>query len=305
MKDRFRFIYLAYGGWQFRKEAVISVRSLAEKGPLPGKILVYTDRPREFEHLPVEPVLLTKSRMKRWMGPYGFTHRMKIELLMELFREGGGHLILVDGDSVWTDGPARMCESLESGRVLMHDREHDISKFFFPEYLAVLDDTVRLEKAGLPVTGRRPLRMYNAGVVGLPSTMNPRVLEEVLGLCDLLSRSVPFKMTWVEQTAFSYIFQSREMEIETCEAEVFHYWRDSFEFSRRIKKCSFEELTELAGKPERIFEMIEDGRRLRRSFWNQFLLRAERLERSIGKRKRESLVFLETLKLRMLGKGLP
>jgi hypothetical protein len=305
MKDRFLFVYLAHGGWEFRKEAVLSISSLAEKGPLPGKILVYTDRPDEFKNLPVEPVLLTKSRIKSWQGPYGFMHRMKIELLRELLREGRGHLIFVDSDTVWRDGPARICEFLHDGCVVLQDREHKLSEAFFPEYLAVLSDTGLLKKEGLPVTAQRPLWMFNTGVVGLPSAMNPDVLEDALRMCDLLARSVPFKMTWVEQTAYSYIFQSLGMEIRTCAEEVLHYWRDSFEFSRLIKKCSQDELTELGKAPDRVLELIEEGRRRKRSFWNQLLARAKRLKRSINKRKRESLVFLETLKFRFQGNGQP
>ncbi len=296
MKDRFRFVYLAHGGWEFRKEAVLSISSLAEKRPFPGEILVYTDRPREFENLPVQPVLLTKSLIKSWQGPYRFMHRMKIELLRELFREGGGHLVFVDSDTMWTDGPAGICEGLREGCVILQDREPQLSKAFFPEYLAIVNDAGLLEKSGLPVTTQRPIWMYNSGVVGLPSTMNPDLLEDALRMCDLLSRLVPFKMTWVEQTAYSYIFQSRGMPIRTCASEVLHYWRDSFEFNRRIRKCSQRELMELGRAPARVFEMLEQGRRNRRSFWNQFLLRVKRMGRSIKKRKRESLVFLDKLR---------
>jgi hypothetical protein len=185
--------------------------------------------------------------------------------------------------------------------VVFQDREHKLSEVFFPEYLAVLNDTGLLKKEGLPVTAQRPIWMYNSGVVGLPATMNPDVLEDALRMCDLLARRVPFKMTWVEQTAYSYMLQSSGMEIKTCGSEVIHYWRDSFEFNRRIRKCSQEELTELGKAPERVLGLLEEGRKYRRTFWNQLLLRAKRMKRSIRKRKTESLVFLETLKFKLSG----
>jgi hypothetical protein len=296
MKDRFRFVYLVHSGWEFHKQAVLSISSLVEKRPFPGEILVYTDRPEAFKNLPVEPVLLTKKLIKSWQGPYGFNHRMKIELLRGLFGQGEGHLVYVDSDTFWTEGPERISEFLRGGCAVMHEREQDLSKAFFPEYLAILSDAGLLEKAGLPVTTKRPLWMVNAGVLGLPSTMDPELLEDVLRLCDLLSRAVPFKMTWVEQTAYTYIFQSRGMGIKTCGAEVYHYWRDSFEFNRLIRKCPEKELIELGKAPERVFELIEKGKKNRRGFRNQFLLRIKRLERSIDKRKREFLVFLDRLK---------
>jgi hypothetical protein len=305
MKDRFWFVYMAYGGWQFRKQAVLSILSLAEKMPAASKILVYTDRPGEFENLPVEPRLLTKSRIKSWKGPYAFSHRMKIELLMDLFSEAGGHLLYVDSDTFWTGGTESIYESLRQGCAVMHERERELSQVFFPQYLATIRKTDLLKNAGLPVTSPSPLWIFNAGILGLPSTMNPVLLEEVLRMCDLLSRSVPMKMEWVEQAAFSYIFQSRGMQIMTCATDLLHYWRDSFEFGRSIRKYSREELMELCGKPGRILELVEEARSHRRSFWNQLLVRSKRLERSLRKRKREFLVYLEALKFKVLGNRQP
>ncbi len=301
MKDRFWFVYLAYGGRQFRRQAVLSICSLTKKMPAASKILVYTDKPGEFENLPVEPRLLTKSRIKSWKGPYGFSHRMKIELLMDLFSEADGHLVYVDSDTFWTGGPESICEFLRQGCAVMHEREHELSKAFFPQYLATIRKTDLLKNAGLPVTAPSPLWSFNAGVLGLPSTMEPVLLEEVLRMCDLLSRNVPMSMEWVEQTAFSYIFQSRGMQIMTCATDLLHYWRDSFEFGRAIRKSSLEELMELGRAPGRILELIEEGRRRRRSFWNQLLVRSKRLERSVRKRRRELLVLLEALKFKVPG----
>lgn len=302
MKDLVRFVYMAYGGWQFRSQAVLSIHSFAAlKGAGELEIIVYTDEPSEFEHLPVETVHLTRERIRNWRGPYGFSHRMKIELLMDLFKEGRGHIVYVDSDTFWTKPPEDILRFLDEGRPVMHEREHELSKAFFPDYLKVLKNSDVLAQAGLPVYLPKPLWIYNAGILGLPAGMDPVILEEVLRLCDLLSRSVPFRMEWVEQAAFSFIFQSRGMNIGTCTGDLIHYWRDSFEFGRRIRKFSQEELARLGGDPKRVRELIEDGQRHKRGFWNQVLVRAKRLERSFRKRKRESLVFLESLKLRLTG----
>jgi hypothetical protein len=305
MKDRFWFVYMAHGGWQFRKQAILSIFSLVEKGPVPGKILVYTDRPEEFENLPAEPVLLDKSRIKRWRGPYGYTHRMKMGLLRDLFGEAEGHVVFVDSDTFWTDGSIKVCEFLHDGCAVMHDREGVLSEGFFPQYLAALRKTEILKKEGIPVSAPKPVWIFNSGILGLPSTMNPDLLEETLRLCDFLCRDVPFTMEWVEQVAFSYIFQNRGIKIKTCAADLLHYWRDSFEFSRWIRKCSQEELIGLGKSTERVSQLIEEGRTRKRSFWNQLLLRAKRLERSARKRKRESLVLLERLKFKILGMDSP
>jgi hypothetical protein len=303
MNERFQFVYMAYGGWQFRKQAVVSISSLIPKMPDPGAILLYTDRPEEFESLPAEPVVLSKSRIKSWRGPYGYTHRMKIEMLRDLFSQGKGHVVFVDSDTFWTKGPEKICESLRGGCPVMHACENELSEAFFPQYLAAIRKSDLLKKAGLPVAPPGSLWVYNSGILGLPLTMNPGLLDEVLLACDFLCRHVPFTMEWVEQVAFSFIYQSRGIEIGTCSADLLHYWRDSFEFSRGIRKRSQDELIELGKHPELVLELIEEGRKQKRSFWNQLLVRTKRLARSLRKRKREYLVLREVLKCKMSGKG--
>lgn len=302
-KEQLLFVYMAHGGWQFRRQAALSVLSLVRNGPVSGRILVYTDQPGEFRNLPVEPVPLDKARIHSWKGPYGYIHRMKIALLACLFKESRGHVVFVDSDTVWTRGPAKIYESLENGSPVMHERERQLSERFFPQYLKVFEKTGLMKNAGLPVVSTEQFWVYNSGVLGLPSSMNPAVLEETLRLCDLLCREAPSAMEWVEQTVFSYIFQGHGIRIDTCEGDLLHYWRDSFEFGRRLKKCSFEDLAALGKDPERVVELIEEARKGKRGFVNQLLVRTKRLGRSMRKRKRESLVLLETLRWRILGRG--
>ncbi|MGC9196871.1 MAG: hypothetical protein ACP5IL_15660 [Syntrophobacteraceae bacterium] len=301
MNEGSMLVYLAYGSWQFRRQAVLSILSLVQMGSVPDKILVYTDSPDEFKKLPVEPVLLDKSGIKSWRGPYGFTHRAKIELLRSVYKKGERHVVLVDSDTFWMHSPSKIYESLQAGCAVMHKREHQLSDRFFPQYRAVLEQTDLIEKEGLPIVPVEQFWMYNAGVIGLPSTMNPDVLDQVLRMCDMLCRKIPLAMEWVEQVAFCYIFQGWGMRVETCEEELLHYWCDSFEFSRRLKKFSDDDLSELAGNPKRVLELIEEARKGRRSFLNQLLVRTKRLQRSFRKRKRELHVLAELLKQRIIG----
>ncbi len=301
MKDEFRFIYLAYGGQQFRKQAVISISSMIDRGPVPGKILVYTDRPEEYENLPVETVLVTKNRIRLWKGPYGYTHRVKIELVGAVFRETGKPVIFVDSDTIWANSLEKTCEHLREGYPVMYERE-GMLEAMFPQYNAALGKTELLGKAGLPLSTSRPLWVYNSGLIGLPSKLDPRILDEVIRSCDFLCRNAPFKMEWVEQVAFSHIFQAREMEIKTCVGDLYHYWHDSFELGRLIGDCSQDELMQLGREPDRVLKLIEEGKKQKRTLKNQLLVRARRLKRSFRKRRREFLVFLELLKLRMMGR---
>jgi hypothetical protein len=302
MNRSFLFVYLAYGGWQFRKEAVLSIFSLLEKGPVPGKILVFTDRPREFDDLPVETVPVTKQQIRKWRGPYGYTHRVKIELVRNVLEKYRTPIIFVDSDSFWTNSPGHICRCIEDGFPVMHEKENALSQSFFPNYLAVIKRAAALEKEGLPSNVPEKLWVYNSGVIGLPGDLSPALLDQVARFCDFLCRSAPFRMEWVEQVAFSYIFQSLGFEIQTCPDDLCHYWRDSFEFSRQIKSFSPEALKELGRDEGRVRQLIQAGKDRKRSFGNQVLVRTKRVGRSFRKRKREFLVFMEMFKLKFFGK---
>lgn len=300
MEEQLLFVYMAYGGWQFRRQAVLSILSLLQYGPLPGKILVYTDRPGEFKELPVEAVFLDKPTIKNWRGPYGYIHRMKIELLDSLFKKNRRHVVFVDSDTIWTRSPAGIYESLDNARAVMHVCENQLSDRFFPQYRTVLEKAELIKDAGLPFVPMEQFWVYNSGVLGLPSTLNPALINEALRICDLICRNAPFTMEWVEQVGFSYILQGHGVRIDTCGEDVLHYWPDSFEFGRRLKKCSFTDLADLGKDPERIRELLKEARKGKRSFVNQLLVRTKRLGRSMRKRKRESLVFLEKLRSKIL-----
>ena len=170
-----------------------------------------------------------------------------------------------------------------------------LSESFFPEYLRVMKKKDLLEKEGFVYKGSAELLIYNSGVIGLPKDFNCEILEQIVSLCDFLSMNVPSRMEWVEQLAFSYILP-RVGRIETCEKDIFHYWGDSFEFSRQIKAYSNSMLLQLCKDKEQIDFLLSKGRSFGRSFGNQFLLRAKRLKRSFKKRRSEWLVFWEKLK---------
>ena len=296
MNDFCTVLYLAYGGWQFRKQAVVSISSLLGMGPIPGKIIAFTDRPRDFERLPIEIIHISQEQIKKWKGPYGFTHRLKMELVLDVLKKSGNSVVYVDSDTFWIRNPGNIFRFLEEGFPVMHMCEQPVADHFFPEYRELVKKKPLLEQAGIPTSIPEQIWIYNAGVIGLPGDMDPELPVQAMALCDLLSRHVPFKMEWVEQFAFSYIFQSLGFEIKTCAEDLCHYWRDSFEFGRQIRSFSQETLIELGRDGKHIRQLIETGSRQKRSFYNQLLVRTKRLIRSCKRRKRESLVFAEKLR---------
>ncbi len=303
MAGNFIVLYLAFGGWQFRKQAILSISSLLQSGPVPGKILVFTDFPADFESLPVQTELLEKQQAKRWRGPYGFTLRIKIELLREVLKKYGNPVIFIDSDTLWLNSPAGICRLIEQGACVFHEREPDISESHFPEYLAAARKKDLLLKEDLPATDLQRLWYYNSGVIGLPGDFDPDILVLIARFCDFVCRDAPRKMQWAEQFAYSYIFQSMGIKMDTCAGDIFHYWRDSINLSRQIRSCSTQMLIELGRDRKKIYALIEAGKNRERSFANQVLVRTKRLGRSLRKRRREFLVFVEALKHSLHGRN--
>lgn len=115
------FLYLAYGSWEFRKQAMLSLQSLiVRKVPLKN-IVVFTDYPDEFRDVSIEIIPATKSQIKKWEGPFAFHHRLKIELIRYVFNKFGRHLLYIDSDTIWLNDPTRICNLLDNGCLVMKE----------------------------------------------------------------------------------------------------------------------------------------------------------------------------------------
>src|SRR5439155_20801800 len=114
------------------------IRSLLARGASAENVLVFTDRPREFARLSVETLDAAPALVRRWAGPCGFHHRVKIELIRHVQSAFAGPVIYVDSDTVWRESPTAICSHLENGNYVMHQYEDVLSDSFHPEYRAAL-----------------------------------------------------------------------------------------------------------------------------------------------------------------------
>jgi hypothetical protein len=206
-------------------------------------------------------------------------------------------MVYVDSDTIWLSSPSAVLEAMAAGKVVFHDREARLSNTFFPEYLQALRLGGYFRDEQLMPDGKSNIFIYNAGIVGLPSSISDELLDRVLRLCDYLVLQVPQKMEWVEQLAFSYVL-ARAANVETCTANVLHYWRDSAVFTRAVKDYSIEQLFQLCCDHEALDRLLSAERSAKRSIANQLVVRTNRLWRSVTKRRRELYVFLENMKYR-------
>jgi hypothetical protein len=288
-----QFVYQAYGASRFRIQAALSIRSLRLHGVPAENILVFSDDREVFHALAGRVLDATPELLRQWAGPCNFCHRVKIELLRHAYKEHGGPLIYVDGDTFWRAPPTAICSRLASGQYLMHVCEGPLSDSFHPEYRKALR---HLKAAGrLKIESDvQQIQMYNAGVIGLPRQVAGDVLDEALTLSDELMLEAPRSMELVEQVAFSCLLPQRGV-VSTCEREVLHYWRDAFEVMRAIDACSPEELQRISNNLTELEGLIVNAKRNHRRLPDRFRKRAVRLTRLVGRQKRAIKGYIQRL----------
>jgi hypothetical protein len=279
-----KFIYQAYGARGFRLQAELSIRSLLAHGVCAENVVVFTDRPGEFARLSVEALEATTVLLRTWAGPCGFHHRVKIELIRHVQSACSGPVIYADSDTIWREPPASIYAHVRDGDFVMHLCESPLSDSFHPEYRAALRVLEARGKLGTLAGHVYGVRMYNAGIIGLPH-QSGRVLDHVLGLCDDLSLMLPRRMELVEQLAFSYVLPQFG-EVKTCPHQVHHYWRESFEVSQAIESMTPQALERLSSDQAEL-ERFMSAARHSEGIVGRYRKRAAKLAQSIARRKRE------------------
>jgi len=280
-----KFIYQAYGARRFRVQAELSIRSLLAHGVSADHVLVFTDCPREFSGLAGEILKTTPALLRQWAGPCGFHHRIKVELIRRVCSRHSGPVIYVDSDTIWRESPQNVYSDLHDGHFVMHQCEAMLSDRFFPEYRSALHRLEARGQLGALAGHVNEVRMYNAGIIGLPRQRGD-VLDRVLSLCDDLSVLVPRRMEVAEQLAFSYVLPCYGA-VQTCPKPVLHYWCDCFEVCHALESMTPEAIERLAKDPIEFERLIAEGQTRRNSIANQYRKRAARLSQSLARRKRE------------------
>lgn len=279
------FVYQAYGARRFRVQAQLSIRSLLAHGVSADSLLILTDCPREFAGLSGNSLKATPALLRQWAGPCGFHHRVKIELIHYAGSAVCGPVIYVDGDTVWRESPTTIYSHLELGHYVMHQYEQALSDSFHPEYRGALRLLEARGRLGALAGHVHDTCMYNAGVIGLPSSSG-EALHRVLALCDDLSLLMPRRMELAEQLAFSYVLPRLGI-VKTCAKPVLHYWRDSFEVCQALESMTPEEIERMSKNPVEMERLIADVQSHRSDIVNQYRKRAARLAQSLARRKRE------------------
>lgn len=181
-----------------------------------------TDRPAEFEKLPVRIWELDRMTLESWFGPLNYCYRAKVMALRHVLRNLNEKVALVDSDTFFVREPKRMLDRICPGQSVMYMIEGRLvdSRWSMNHRVAALLDEPDFQgKLPMsPIQGSRAVQ-WNSGVVGLDPS-DAEALDGVLALVDaILERGF---VQVAEQIAFSLVLGSRNRLVQARKF-VFHY----------------------------------------------------------------------------------
>ena len=222
-------VFLCYGYEPVFLECGLALLSLSyqiEREPIPGlSICIYTDKPEWFSRfkdcpLPLSFRKIDDATITRWRGTIDFTHRVKIEALLDFTTIHQGNILYSDTDVVFRRNPIEIFNRIADGQLYMHVAESRVCDAGNP-ILEKLNNY--LSGAKMTDTGGTQLNsytMWNAGVLGMRAD-HKELLTQVLTFTDHHYPAFPKHI--VEQFAFSVAFTGR-MNIKTAAPTMTHYW---------------------------------------------------------------------------------
>jgi hypothetical protein len=211
--------------------------------------------------------VINEEQIRIWRGAINFVHRVKIEVIKDCLRKYPGKIIYTDTDTYCLSSIDTIYKSISPSHVYFHEDEGVINE----------PTSLHLKKWKKFLSGKtfdflegiQPLQvhMWNAGVIGVEDAHLP-LLDKVLEITDKLYPS--FAKHTIEQFAFSYVFQSKKLQIFAAANFIFHYWnlkefRDLLEvFFSNYPATDIDTLVKVSGSilPE---QMVKDKLAFKRS----------------------------------------
>lgn len=275
-----KVIYISYGDQAFLKQTLLSAESAVSRGFSPEGIFVYTDNDVLFRKYGYRTSTVSASDIHRHKGALGFTHRVKVCLLMDFASRFEDDFLYVDSDTFWLSDPGNIQPQLAGGSPVMHKYEGLISSTFHPRYFALLREN-RLGR--FQPADATHVKMYNAGAIGLTAQSARSILPDVLEMTDALTMLLPQHMTWTEQFAFCLAF-AKQTSISTIEPSLLHYWQCNRELQFLVRHLSFDEIVEMSKSPGELQRLCSISTGLQSTPLFRWLNRWEKQKRSVRKR---------------------
>ena len=198
----------------------------------PWRLVVYTDAPRVFKRYGIPCELVPLEVVASREDESGYTHRRKLLVVQHCAETFDGDLFFVDGDTYFTDSPARLFHALAAGRSVLHTDEWVVSEKTHPDLDRLIREHAFASSRLRSAQRRAPLTMWNSGVIGLPEQSKP-LIAEVITVCDELYAACQYHA--MEQFAWSLVLEEAT-EIMAAENVVYHYWFGREELTYRTMK---------------------------------------------------------------------
>lgn len=220
-------MYLNYGPGGHVQETMFSIMSALrhlDAAQARERIVVYTDSPGDFRHLPVGVEPIGQPELDSWIAGTGYVHRRKTASIIHALQKYKCPMAFVDSDTWFIKSPAMIFARVAPGRTCMHLREtrllearggarRSLSEFLQHEPIT--------DTHGNRMTFQPNEDCWNSGVLALHPDDAP-LLVESLNLMDQIWAG--FKDTHdLEQFATGVILGRRTQISETKDV-VFHYW---------------------------------------------------------------------------------
>ncbi|MBP8275887.1 MAG: hypothetical protein KAX55_03220 [Propionivibrio sp.] len=179
----YQLVYLVYGdNPNYRLEAKFSMLSAIRHGCHP-RILLYTDRPADYEGWPICVKETDLSTLKDWTGVNGYIHKRKACAFADALQYADTS-IFIDTDTFFTASPGRLIHRLSKAQWLVDKTE---ARFGDWSHLPLYKKTASYLKESQGV--KDDLLMINSGVLGLRRQQQEIVNSSVEMIDDLCLRA--------------------------------------------------------------------------------------------------------------------
>ena len=212
------FVYLDYGRSPYiGRELRYSLATLLTEYRSP-RVVVYTDKPKLYEALPVTARLLGDD-LARWTREGAYAHRIKPCALSDALNSYGGLCVLLDTDSYIAPGfAAALARASAAGPAMDHFEAKDP----YPELSGWTAPLPGGRYAYDPATAI----MFNSGLIAAKAGRDEPALDDALALIDALWDDGR-RLFKIEQIALSEAFRLYGRKIGETRPAFQHYCRRS------------------------------------------------------------------------------
>lgn len=220
-------LYLSYGEDKYHLETMFSILT-AKKfkySSVMYDIMVYTDKPHNYDWLNVKTKYVSPATLRQWVGAAdGYPFRRKIECIVDRLKNMHGKLVFADGDTYFKCSPENLFNRVGPDAYCLHIPEIRLTRregTAGNSLHAIFDQRLVSWADGTPVIIGTGEVMWNSGIIGIHSDNLDKVDESLKLIDDLwiYERGVHT----LEQFAFGHVFDKYGRIYRTDDI-VFHYW---------------------------------------------------------------------------------